>query len=56
MVFIAEGNITITTQYSKLCGSCAFPQNFNIRKLGDITVFHVVIMKRKRDWCRSLVE
>ena len=23
----------------KLCGSCAFPQNFHSRKLGEITVF-----------------
>ena len=26
----------------KLCGNCAFPQNFNTRKLGEITVFYAV--------------
>ena len=23
----------------KLCGKCAFPQNFNIRKFGEITQY-----------------
>ena len=27
----------------KLCGNCAFPQNFHTRKLGEITVFYDVI-------------
>ena len=27
----------------KLCGNCAFPQNFHTRKLGEITVFYGVI-------------
>ena len=26
----------------KLCGSCAIPQNFHTRKLGEITVFYAV--------------
>ena len=24
----------------KLCGNCAFPQNFHTRKLGEIVIFH----------------
>ena len=28
---------------SKLCGNCAFPQNFHTRKLDEITVFHAVL-------------
>ena len=43
------GNI-METQFSqsfgwytrKLCGSCAFPENFYTRKLGEITVFYAV--------------
>ena len=27
----------------KLCGNCAFPRNFHIRKLGEITGFFAVI-------------
>ena len=30
-----------------LCGSCAFPQNFHTRKLGEITVVYVVNFLRK---------
>ena len=26
----------------KLCGNCAFPQNFHTKKVGEITVFYVV--------------
>ena len=26
----------------KLCGNCAFPQNFHTRKVGEITVFSAV--------------
>ena len=26
----------------KLCGNCAFPQNFHTRKLGETTAFHKV--------------
>ena len=29
----------------KLCRNCVFPQNFHIRKLGEITVFYVVIYR-----------
>ena len=28
----------------KLCGNCAFPQNFHISKLGEITVFFAVLV------------
>ena len=28
--------------HRKLCGNCAFPQNFHTRELGEITVFFVV--------------
>ena len=27
----------------KLCGNCAFPQNFHIKKLGEITAFYAVL-------------
>ena len=26
----------------KICGNCAFPQNFHTRKLGEISVFYAV--------------
>ena len=29
----------------KLCGNCAFPQNFPTRKLGEITVFYAVVTR-----------
>ena len=29
-------------QIAKLCGNCAFPQNFHTRKLGEIMVFYAV--------------
>ena len=32
-----------TANRPKLCGNCAFPQNFHTRKLGEITVFYDVI-------------
>ena len=28
----------------KLCGNCPFPQNFHIRKLGDISVFYAALV------------
>ena len=31
----------------KLCGNCAFPQNFHTRKLGEITLFYAVVMLQK---------
>ena len=31
----------------KLCGNCAFPQNFHTMKLGEITVFYAVPHKGK---------
>ena len=31
--------------YPKLCRHCAFPQNFHVIKLGEISVFYVVIFK-----------
>ena len=30
----------------KLCGNCAFPQNFHTMKLGEITVFYAVPEKK----------
>ena len=37
---------TVSAQFranrSKLCGNCAFPQNFHTSKLGEITVFLAV--------------
>ena len=30
----------------KLCGNCAFPQNFHTRKLGEITIFLVVLQQK----------
>ena len=36
---------TVSEYYAncpKLCGNCAFPQNFHTRKLGEITVFYAV--------------
>ena len=36
--FLYDGNIG----RPKLCGNCAFPQNFHTRKLGEITVFIAV--------------
>ena len=29
----------------KLCGNCAFPQNFHTKKLGEITVFYAVCVE-----------
>ena len=34
----------------KLCGNCAFPQNFHTRKLGEITVFNVVRGSKITTW------
>ena len=31
-------------QFPKLCGNCAFPQNFHTRKLGEITVFFAMLL------------
>ena len=31
----------------KLCRNCAFPQNFHTRKLGEITVFYAVNVRKK---------
>ena len=28
----------------KLCGNCAFPQNFHTRELGEISVFYAVML------------
>ena len=32
------------SSYPKLCGNCAFPQNFYTRKLGEITAFYAVLI------------
>ena len=34
--------IRFVTFILKLCGNCAFPQNFHTMKLGEITVFYAV--------------
>ena len=34
----------------KLCENCAFPQNFHIRKLGEITVFYAVKCNKSIYW------
>ena len=34
--------------HPKLCGNCVLPQNFNTRKLGEITVFYVVTFRKTR--------
>ena len=40
-------NIVVTIR-PKLCGNCAFLQNFHTRKLGEITIFFAVSWKNKR--------
>ena len=35
--------------HPKLCGNCAFPQNFHTRKLGEITVFFSVYEKHAKN-------
>ena len=30
----------VSGESPKLCGNCAFPQNFHTRKLGEITIFY----------------
>ena len=37
----------------KLWGNCAFSQNFRIRKLGEITVFHAVWMTKLKSLMRN---
>ena len=46
--FTTSKNTVISPNFLvwKLCGSCAFPQNFHTRKLGEITVFFVVYFPR----------
>ena len=34
----------------KLCGNCAFPQNFHTRKLSEVPVFFAAICKRFSTW------
>ena len=45
---------TVTTEFRairpKLCGNCAFPQNFHTRKLGEITVFYAMICFTRVDY------
>ena len=40
----------------KLCGNCAFLQNFHTRKLGEITVFYAVqyILVEKINICQTI--
>ena len=45
IVAITAQHNVISTNHpnrSKLCGNCAFPQNFHTRKLAEITVFYAV--------------
>ena len=40
-----------------LRGNCAFPENFRTRKLGEITIFHaVVVVFNKPDFSTNPVE
>ena len=39
--------------HPKLCGNCAFPQNFHPRKLGAITTFYAVIVFLYETFCLS---
>ena len=36
------------TNCTKICGNCAFPQNFHKRKLGEIMVIYAVLNKYSR--------
>ena len=51
---------TVATEYRvirrKLCGNCAFPQNFHTRKLVEITVFCAVLMNNKQKHISDTVE
>ena len=41
----------------KLCGNCAFPQNFHTAELGEITVFYAVRLLKlvsSNVYCRKL--
>ena len=40
---LSISSVTVTkSDRPKLCGNCAFPQNFHTRKLGENTVFYAV--------------
>ena len=42
--FVERGSFLIVVgECPKLCGNCAFPQNFHTKKLGKITVSYAVI-------------
>ena len=45
---------SLNTNCPKLCGNCALPQNFHIRKLGEITVFFADAIKTNRTVASSL--
>ena len=40
--FVERHSFRIVSNHPKLCGNCAFPQNFHTRKLGEITVLYAV--------------
>ena len=42
----------------KLCGNCAFPQNFHTKKLGEITVIFAVgrMDRRTEGWSKKAKE
>ena len=37
---------TVSAKFQKLCGNCVFPQNFYTRKLGEITWFFAVLVRK----------
>ena len=45
-VEILRKGIVFRAIHPKLCGDCAFPQNFHTRKSGEMTVFFVVFYTR----------
>ena len=40
--FCGKTQFPLSANRPKLCGNCAFPQNFHTMKLGEITVFYAV--------------
>ena len=41
--FCGKAQFSYTANRPKLCGNCAFPQNFHSRKLGELMVFYAVL-------------
>ena len=40
MEILCKGTVCVKANRPKLCGNCAYPQNFHTRKLGEIAVFY----------------